>query len=124
MYNITEDGNWEDGKNVIFQTSDIEEFAQRKGMDVEDLIRKIKESKLLLYKAQQQRRKPALDDKILTSWNAIMIKGLVVAYKATGNKEYLNDAIKTSEFVKRKAFQADGGLWRILKGKEVLSMHF
>ncbi len=118
LYNITEEGNWEEGKNVTFKTSTIEDFAQKKGMDVEDLIGKIKESKLLLYKAQQLRKKPALDDKILTSWNAIMIKGLVAAYKATGNNEYLDDAIRTSEFVKRKAYQSDGGLWRILKGKK------
>ncbi len=118
FFNITPEGNWENGKNVLFQMISIDEFAIEKNLDVEVLRTNIAKSKSLLLKERNKRERPALDDKILTSWNAIMIKGLVVAYKATGNEEYLKDAINTSEFIKSKAFQKDGGLWRILKGKK------
>ncbi len=118
LYNITEEGNWEQGKNVIYQTLPLDEVAHELGIETSELRKQIKKSKSLLYHEQKKRVKPALDDKILTSWNAIIIKGLVVAYKATGNENYLNDAIITSEFIKNKAFQKDGGLWRILKGEK------
>ncbi len=118
LFNITEDGNWENGKNVLFQMMSIDEFAIEKGLEADKVRESIYTSKSLLLEKRSKRTRPALDDKILTSWNAIMIKGLVVAYKATGNDEYLKDAVKASEFIKNKAFQKDGGLWRILKGKK------
>jgi len=116
VFNISESGNWEQGKNVLFQTQCIQEFADRLNVDFDELNSKLNKSKQILYKQRITRTYPLLDDKILTSWNAIAIKGLVQAYKALGNEAYLNQAIESSEFIKAKAFQDNGALWRSLKG--------
>ena len=118
VFNITEQGNWECGNNILFQSSAIGDVAARSGLESEELEEKISKCKDLLFEKRQCRKRPLLDNKILTSWNAIMIKGLVMAYKATGEEEYLSDAIKTSEFIKDTAFRDDGGLWRSLKGEK------
>ncbi len=115
FYNITEDGNWEYGKNVLFQSSSLEQFAQECGLVLADLVDFLDQGKQKLFLAREKRVRPNLDDKILTAWNAIMIKGLVHAYRATGTESYLNDAIQASEFLQKRAIQSDGGLWRSLK---------
>ncbi|SMO85818.1 hypothetical protein SAMN06265379_11058 [Saccharicrinis carchari] len=117
FFNISNEGNWEDGKNVLFQTISEDEFCERHQMERESLDSVIKTGKQKLFDARNRRVRPTLDDKILTSWNAIIIKGLVHAYRATGNKSYLQNAIHASLFVKEKAIKEDGGLWRSLKGK-------
>lgn len=118
FYNISHKGNWEDGNNVLFQTSSIEQFAHDHKLNITDLQRLLKNGKSILFEARKKREHPRLDDKILTSWNAIIIKGLVHAYRATGHSAYLNDAIEASEFLQRKAVKKDGGLWRSLKGSQ------
>ncbi|WP_075590640.1 thioredoxin domain-containing protein [Labilibacter marinus] len=118
FYNITEKGNWESGKNVLFQTVSLEQFVFDHGLILEDLSELLQKGKEILFAARNKRVRPGLDDKILTAWNAIMIKGLVHAYRATGNPEYLNNAIETSKFIQGKAIQEDGGLWRSLKAEK------
>jgi uncharacterized protein YyaL (SSP411 family) len=117
FYGFTEKGNWEQGKNVLFQTVSEEEFAQQHHISLDKLNAVLERGHALLFKHRSKRVRPALDNKILTSWNAIMIKGLVMAYRATENKSYLENAIETSVFIKEKALRKDGGLWRSLKGK-------
>jgi uncharacterized protein YyaL (SSP411 family) len=118
FYNITSQGNWEAGKNVLFQTKPLAFFAEEKGMSEIELDRKIKECKQLLFHKRTQRIPPPLDHKVLTSWNAIMIKGLVAAYKALGTESYLADAIRTSRYMKQTALREDGGVWRSINGKK------
>ncbi|MGQ1787132.1 MULTISPECIES: thioredoxin domain-containing protein [unclassified Saccharicrinis] len=118
FYNISDIGNWEYGANVLFQTSSIEQFAHDRALNAKDLSTLLKKGKRILFEARNKRERPGLDDKILTSWNAIIIKGLVHAYRATGQHSYLKDAIHASEFLVRKAFKTDGGLWRSLKGQK------
>ncbi len=115
--NITKEGNWENGKNILFQTRSDDEIAEEYGLDSEQLDEVISRCTKKLMQVRNKRVRPALDDKILTSWNAIIIKGLIHAYRATEEKEFLQNAIETSEFLKKKAMKDDGGLWRNLKGE-------
>ncbi len=116
FYNITMDGNWESTKNVLFQTESREDFAQRKNMSTEELSCIIDNCLKILENNRNNRERPPLDDKILTSWNAIMIKGLTRAYMALGKEEYLQNAKDISLLIEKKAIRKDGGLWRSLKG--------
>ena len=116
FYNITNEGNWECGKNVLFQTISLEQFASKHNLSPELLESKLNNCKKILFETRSKRVRPNLDDKILTSWNAIMIKGLVQAYRATNNKTYLDNALETSLFLINVARKDDGGLWRSLNG--------
>jgi uncharacterized protein YyaL (SSP411 family) len=64
---------------------------------------------------RNKRVKPGLDDKILTSWNALMLKGYVDAYSAFGEKNFLNAALKNGEFILASMMHEDGRLNRNYK---------
>ncbi|TLX73238.1 thioredoxin domain-containing protein [Labilibacter sediminis] len=117
FFNIFSKGNWEEGKNVLFQTEPVASFAEKHGLDENQLNDYLSDCKQKLFEERAMRERPLLDDKILTSWNAIMIKGLVQAYQALGDSGYLADAIEASVFIEEKALREDGGLWRSLKGE-------
>ena len=60
-----------------------------------------------LLEARQQREKPGIDDKIITSWNALLIKGFVDAYKATGKQDFLTKAEGILDFLKNNAMEGE-----------------
>ncbi len=117
VYNIKEEGNWQDGNNVLFQSECFSEVAESLEMSSEALEEQLRRNKKALFEKRSLRKRPSLDNKILTSWNAIMIKGLVQAYRALGDKQYLDNALQVSELIKKKALRPEGALWRSLKGK-------
>lgn len=65
-----------------------------------------------LRKVQDQRPKPFLDDKILTSWNALMLKGYCDAYRVFNQPNYLEIAQKNIRFLISRMLRPDGGLNR------------
>ena len=101
----------EDAKrNVIFKTRSDQEFLKiNSEMTLSELNASKKEWKELLYKERSERKKPAIDDKIIVSWNALTISGYVEAYKAFEDEEYLELAKSTFSFLKDKALM-DGKL--------------
>ena len=90
-YNTSTGGNFE-GHNILHVTSKPEVFAKVHDISVEELRETISAANEVLLAERANRIRPGLDDKILTSWNALMIKGYVDAYKALMNKDYLNKA--------------------------------
>lgn len=115
VYNINEYGYWEDGKFVLIQNESPEAQATRAGITTDVLREKKSEWEKLLYEAREHRAKPRLDDKILTSWNALMLKGYADAYKALGDEEYLAAARNNAVFISGKMWHSDGHLWRTYK---------
>ncbi len=115
VFNINEFGYWEDGHFVLIQNDSLENIAEANTISIETLKSKKHNWEKLLYTVREERAKPRLDDKILTSWNAIMLKGYTDAYKATGNEDYLDTARKNALFICNKLWHADGHLWRTYK---------
>lgn len=115
VFSIDDFGHWENGKYVLIQKDSLEVIANRKNLSVSELqSRKILwENKL--FAIRENRPKPRLDDKCLTSWNAIMNKGFSDAAKALSNEEYLKTAIKNAEFIVAKLWSPDGHLFRNYK---------
>ncbi len=97
-YDVSEQGNWE-GKNVFRTLTPIDEFCTKNNLDIADFESQIKSNNKLLLKVREQRIHPGLDDKILTSWNALMIAGLADAYEALGDESYKKEALKTGNFI-------------------------
>ncbi|KAF2519988.1 thioredoxin domain-containing protein [Flavobacterium salilacus subsp. salilacus] len=118
VYNVNEFGFWEDGKFVLIQNKPLEELAHTAGSTPEALHQKKQEWESLLYEVREKREKPRLDDKVLTSWNALMLKGYVDAYKALGDKVYLDAALKNAEFITNTMWHENGHLWRTYKNGE------
>ena len=115
FYNINSYGFWEKDKYVLLRNSSKTAFAAKHKLSLFALNDKINTWKKTLKTARNKRSKPNLDDKVLTSWNALMIQGCVDAYRAFGNLEYLEMALKNANFIIEKQRRRDGGLNRNFK---------
>ena len=121
-YDIRRGGNWEHGKNVLQILSTEDEVMKRHDLTSAQFQAIISDAKSTLLAAREHRIRPGLDDKILTSWNALMLKGYVDAYRALGDQAYLERALKNAEFLKNNVQRPDGGLNRNYKdGKSVIN---
>lgn len=103
-YNINSLGLWEHNEYILMRTAENETFAQWHQMTVDELEAKIENWKYLLLSERAKRIRPGLDDKILTSWNALAITGLTCCYTAFEELKYLDMALKNARFLKQKLF--------------------
>lgn len=110
VFNVNEFGFWEHQNYVLIQNKSLEEIAKSQNTTLENLEQKKKSWEQLLYTEREKRSKPRLDDKCLTSWNAIMLKGFVDAYKALGNQKYLDNALQNAHFIIRTVWSSEGNL--------------
>ncbi len=121
-FNINRYGLWEHGKYVLIRDASKAEIAKKHGVSLEALNHVISESVAILTKERKKRNAPRLDDKILTSWNGLMLKGLVDAYRYVGKETYLNLALKNAGFIEQNMTRPDGGLFHNHKeGKSTLN---
>jgi len=121
-YEVKKKGNWEHGKNILHRKSSSDKIAKKNNITEVELTKLIGDAEKQLFKVRSKRIRPGLDDKILTSWNALMLKGYVDAYQAFGDKAYLKTAIKNANFIVSKMMQSDGRLNRNYKdGKSVIN---
>ena len=109
-YNINEKGLWENQKYVLFKTQQDKDFAVKNKLTLADLHSKVNNWKQILLKARDKRSRPHLDDKTLTSWNALMIKGYTNAYSAFNNQHYKDIALKNANFIVKNQLNKDGSL--------------
>jgi len=124
IFNINEFGFWEEENYVLIQTESLEEIASQYKKDSSELHRKKHEWENLLYAEREKRKKPRLDDKCLTSWNALMLKGFVDAYKALENKDYLNKALQNASFITENLWAPEGNLLHSHKdGKNTINAY-
>ena len=111
-YNINAYGLWEEGNYVLIRDKGDEAIAQNHTISVTELQDKMAKCLKILKKERAKRSKPRLDDKILTSWNGLMLKGLVDAYRYLGNEAYLELALKNARFLEKEMIKEDHSLFR------------
>ena len=114
-YNISDSGNWEHGKNILYTKFNPQDFATKKNMTLSDFNTIMLNGKKLLLESRKRRIAPSLDNKILVSWNALMLQGYVDAYFAFGKSEYLQTAIRNGNFLAESFLQSNGRLTRSFK---------
>ena len=112
-YDVTDGGNWE-GKSILCNNINASTVAFHFGIS-EDKVREIvNTSSEKLLKIREKRIRPGLDDKILTSWNALMISAFAKGYQVSNEESFLNAAKKCVSFINEKLF-AEGKLLRTYK---------
>ena len=109
-YGVTGAGNFE-GKNILNIRQDPEEFAETKGLTADQLGDIINRGSKALLEVREQRIHPMRDDKVLASWNGLMLRSFAEAAAALGRPDYLAVAIKNAEFLAR-SMKSDGRLLR------------
>lgn len=109
-YDVTEEGNFE-GRNILNTKISIEEFAEKKGIDPLKLATQITELRHKIWKTREKRVHPLKDDKILSSWNGLMIFSMVEAGCAFDDTHYVTAAVKAANFIREHLWE-DGQLLR------------
>ena len=115
VFNCNSFGLWEQDKYVLIQNDTIEKIAFREGLSPQALKNKKTLWEQQLYLAREKRNKPRLDDKCICSWNAIMLKGYLDAYKALGNERYMQIALQNAHFILTHFWSKEGNLFHSYK---------
>ncbi len=118
-YTIRPQGNWEDEKNILYRKKPISDILKKHNLAEESLAELIERSNKILFDHRVTRVRPGLDDKVLTSWNALMLIGLVDAYRAFQDRSYLDRALRNAAFIKSNMLQPDFRLMRNYKDGKV-----
>ncbi|GAB4404126.1 MAG: thioredoxin domain-containing protein [Microscillaceae bacterium] len=98
-YHTTPEGNWEHGYNILYRREEEALICHRFGISETELQAQVQRWKSRLLALRQHRVRPGLDDKILTAWNALMLKGLVEAYQVFGEARFLEMARHNAHFL-------------------------
>jgi hypothetical protein len=109
-YGITADGNWEKNKNIPDASFGKKDFAVN-----EEIISKLNFLNKKLLAEREKRIRPGTDDKILTSWNALMTKGFIDAYKTFGDEKFLFPATLNIDFLLQNICGDNNSLFRNYK---------
>jgi uncharacterized protein YyaL (SSP411 family) len=117
-FGITESGNWESGENIPDRNMGVKNLENKYNLTNDELVQKIDSLKEIVFEKRKERVRPGTDDKILTSWNALMAKGLIDAYRAFGDKSFLALAKKNIDFLLKNIETKNGGLYRNYKNGE------
>ena len=121
-YNINDFGLWEHGNYVLIRNKTDEAIAKKHKISISDVNKIISDCKDILYNVRKNRTRPRLDDKILCSWNGLMLKGLTDAYRFIKNDDYLDMALKNGNFIEAIFFKKDSGLYHNHKdGKSTIN---
>lgn len=117
-YNVNAKGKWEKNNYILYKTKTDNHFLSTYNLTKEELSKKVLDWKSKLFKVRSIRNRPRTDDKILTSWNALMLKGYLDAYRALNDETYLNKAIKNGQFLKENLINGDGSLFHTYKNEK------
>jgi uncharacterized protein len=116
FFNVKAEGNWEHGNNILIRTQPDEAFLASHSMTRDEWRARLRKGKEELLAIRDKRIRPGLDDKIITSWNAMATCGLCDAYKHFGEEKFLASAIKNMRFLEKELM--DGAtIFRSFKDK-------
>ncbi|MCV0401565.1 MAG: thioredoxin domain-containing protein [Nitrosopumilus sp.] len=105
-YDVTDGGNWE-GNNILCNNLNISTVAFNFGISESEVKKKIDSCSEKLLKVRSTRIPPGLDDKILVSWNSLMITAFAKGYRVTGDVRYLNATKDCISFIEKNLLVND-----------------
>ncbi len=110
FYDVTEGGNWE-GRTILRTPRPLAEVARELETSPDLLRAELDAGKRTLYERRRRRVPPLLDDKVLVSWNALLIGALSFAHRVLGDARYLEGARRAAAMIDRHLVREDGGLF-------------
>jgi uncharacterized protein YyaL (SSP411 family) len=113
-YDVSRAGNWE-GKNILHVTASLADVARDAGVSEEDLSDSLAQSRAKLFALREQRVHPSRDDKVLTSWNGLMLKSFALAARILDREDYREIALANARFILGTMRTPEGKLWRTYK---------
>ncbi len=111
-YGVTELGNFEKNSSILHRSFDDSEFAVSEGLDVGELTKMLEEARRELLAVRSTRERPFRDDKILASWNGLIIAALARGAAVLSAPEYLAAAERAFAFITGQMVTLEGRLLR------------
>ena len=113
-FDITEEGNWEGNSipHIVMKKSSLSNFLK---ITEEEIIESLERSRVKIKEHRASRIPPGTDDKIIVSWNALMISSLAKVSYALGKEEYFDVADKAVTFITERMSKKDGTLNRVYR---------
>ena len=111
FYNVTQPGNWEH-RNILNVTRPPEQLAKELGLNVTVVNAAIAKGRKILLAERSQRIRPLLDDKVLTSWNGLMIAAMARTGRVWADDGRILKAEKALAFIWEHLHTDDGKLLR------------
>jgi len=120
FYDITVSGNFEDDYSIPHIPVDAEDFIKKEGIAPEELENTLEDCRRKLFAAREKRVHPLKDDKIITSWNGLMIAALSKGSQVFGDNAYVDAAANAGQFILKNLTTNDGRLLRRFRQEEAL----
>jgi uncharacterized protein len=109
-------GFWEKGLNILIPDGPPAVFAEKSGLNPGTFAATLEKAREKLFEARGKRTRPALDNKVLVSWNALMIKALADAYAVFREPAFLDSAMHAARMIIKYGMD-DGRLYRKIEGR-------
>jgi len=119
FYGISPSGNFEDSRNILHIPVDLEIFARQQKLPTKELEARLETARKKLFNIREKRVHPLKDDKILVSWNGLMIAALAKGYQALPDQQYAEAAMKAADFILQKLRKPDGTLFHRYRNGDV-----
>ncbi|MDM7919516.1 MAG: thioredoxin domain-containing protein [Methanosarcina sp.] len=117
MFNLKGGGNFEEeirgrktGTNLLYMVRSPGSLAAEMKLPVEEVEKRVKTAREKLLKARYERKRPSLDDKILTDWNGLMIAAFAKGFQVFGEQRYLKAAEKAADFILKTLYSPESRL--------------
>lgn len=122
-FRVDEEALWEHEDNNLLALETVESFANNKNIDLQELQNLLDKGRNKLLEERNKRVKPSLDDKVVCSWNALLISGLCEAYQTFGDIHFLQTATKLCDTLLEKLYIKEE-LYRIWKNNQISTPAF
>lgn len=117
-YGVTEEGNFE-GRNILNTRLRLEDFAKKIDRNEREVAEHLAQCRQILWQVREKRTHPFKDDKILSSWNGMMIFSLAEAGCALNDKKYMAAALRAANFIKANLWREGSLLRRWREGEAI-----
>jgi len=119
VFNINSFGFWEEDSYVLIQNKDLNEIAKDNNISLDNLKNKKVRWEIILKTHRNKRQKPRLDDKIITSWNGMLLSGLIHANTILKSQEIEQLIINLESFISTQLTKEDITLGHAYKNKDL-----
>jgi uncharacterized protein YyaL (SSP411 family) len=115
FYDVREPGNFERRASILRMQHTPAEVALTLNVTEERLLAALERGRTMLFQARAQRIRPARDEKVLASWNGMMLRAIAEAAIVIGRQDFLLGAIRNAEFLVSRMRGPDGRMYRTWK---------
>jgi uncharacterized protein YyaL (SSP411 family) len=114
-FNVNEHGFWEHGRYILLRKDSISRISEDLKISTDELLMRVEHIKDTLLLKREKRVKPGLDDKLITGWNCMMIRGLADCSRVFENSDFLKLAVEAANFLVEYLQDNSGTVFRTWK---------